>query len=71
MLSDRCLQISGVFKNKPLNVFSCLGGHLLSPCKAAGDKEENSHADCSGAARCLGQGDPGHPKDIVSEVTQE
>lgn len=37
----------------------------------AGDKEENSPAECSGAARCLGEGDPGHPKDIISEVTQE
>lgn len=45
--------------------------YLWPPCKAAGDKDQNSPAQHSGVARCLGQGDPGHPKDISSEVTQE
>lgn len=47
------------------------GGHLLSPCKAPGDKEENSPAECSGAAGCSGQGYPGHPQRYLNEVTEE
>lgn len=76
-LSNKCLQIPGVFKNKPLNIFFVFERAVevedicLSPRKAAGDKEENSLAQCSGAAGCLGQGDPGLPKDIVSQVTRE
>lgn len=71
-LSNKSLPISGVFKNKLLFFVFERAAEVEGICFHLArqlETEENSSAECAGAARSLGQGDSSRPRDLLSEVT--